>query len=48
MVSNHPLAVPVATAVLAVICELMLLRAYASRYASMFSDNKLSTQESTR
>jgi putative oxidoreductase len=42
----NPLPIPVATAVLAVICELMLLRAYASRYAGMFINDKLSTQES--
>jgi putative oxidoreductase len=41
----NPLPIPVATAVLAVICELMLLRAYASRYAGMFINDKLSTQE---
>jgi hypothetical protein len=44
----NPLPVPVATAVLTVICELLLLRAYASRYAGMFVDDKLSAQESTR
>ena len=44
----NPLPVPLATVVLAVICELMLLRAYASRYTGMFMDEKLSTQESTR
>jgi putative oxidoreductase len=32
----NPLPVPIATAVLAVICELLLLRAYARRYAGMF------------
>ena len=42
----NPLPIPVATAVLAVICELMLLRAYANRYAGMFINDKLSTQES--
>jgi hypothetical protein len=42
----NPLPIPVATAVLAVICELLLLRAYASRYAGMFINDKLSTQES--
>jgi len=42
----NPLPIPVATAVLAVICELMLLRAYASRYAGMFINDKLNTQES--
>jgi nicotinamide riboside transporter PnuC len=44
----NPLPVPVATAVLAVICELLLLRAYASRYAGMFIDDKLRSQESMR
>jgi putative oxidoreductase len=43
----NPLPIPVATAVLAVICELTLLRAYASRYAGMFINDTLSTQEST-
>ena len=38
----NPSPVPVATAVLAVICELLLLRAYASRYAGMFVDGNLS------
>jgi nicotinamide riboside transporter PnuC len=42
----NPLPIPVATAVLAVICELMLLRAYASRYAGMFINDKLSSRES--
>ena len=41
----NPLPVPVATAVLAVVCELLLLRAYARRYAGMFIDDKLSIQE---
>jgi putative oxidoreductase len=44
----NPLPVPVATAALAVICELLLLRAYASRYAGMFINDQLSAQESTR
>jgi putative oxidoreductase len=44
----NPLPGPLATAVLAVICELMLLRAYASRYAGMFINDKLSTLEATR
>lgn len=44
----NPLPVPAATAVLAVICELLLLRAYASRYAGMFIHDKLSTREPTR
>jgi hypothetical protein len=34
--------------VLAVICELLLLRAYAGRYAGMFVDDPMSTQESPR
>jgi hypothetical protein len=44
----NPLPAPVATAVLAVICELLLLRAYASRYAGMFVNDQLNAQESTR
>jgi hypothetical protein len=44
----NPLPVPLATAALAVICELMLLRARAGRYASMFTNDKWSTRESTR
>jgi putative oxidoreductase len=44
----NPLPVPVATVALAVLCELMLLRAYAGRYASMFINDRWSTQESTR
>jgi putative oxidoreductase len=49
----NPLPIPVATALLAVICELLLLRVYASRYAGMFIDagmfinNQANTQEST-
>jgi len=44
----NPLPAPLATAVLAVICELLLLRAYAKRYAGMFINDPLSPQESTR
>lgn len=44
----NPLPVPVATAALAVTCELMLLRAYAGRYAGMFTNDKWSARESTR
>ena len=44
----NPSPLPLATAVLAVICELMLLRAYASRYAGLFIDDKLSGPEATR
>jgi putative oxidoreductase len=44
----NPLPIPMATAALAVICELLLLRAYASRYAGMFIDDKLSTREAKR
>lgn len=44
----NPLPVPVATAAVAVICELLLLRAYSSRYAGMFINDKMSTQESAR
>jgi len=43
----NPLPIPVATVVVAVMCELMLLRAYARRYAGMFTNDTLSTQEST-
>jgi hypothetical protein len=44
----NPLPIPVATAALAVLCELLLLRAYARRYASMFVNDKLSTRETKR
>ena len=44
----NPLPVPMATVVLAVLCEVMLLRAYAGRYASMFINDKWSMRESTR
>lgn len=44
----NPLPVPVATAVLAVVCELLLLRAYSSRYAAMFINDNVSAQESSR
>lgn len=44
----NPLPIPVATVVLAVICELMLVHAYARRYAGMFMNDTLSTQEATR
>jgi hypothetical protein len=44
----NPLPVPLATVVLAVICELLLLRAYASRYAAMFVNDKLSAQVTSR
>jgi len=40
----NSLPVPVATAVLAVICELLLLRAYASRYAGLFVNDQVSTR----
>jgi hypothetical protein len=41
----NPLPIPVATVVLAVLCELMLLRAYARRYVSMFTNDTWSSQE---
>ena len=44
----NPLPVPMATAAIEVVCELLLLRAYAIRYAGMFRNDRLSTQESTR
>jgi hypothetical protein len=44
----NPLPVPVATVVLAVLCELMLLRAYAERYAGMFINDEWGTQGLTR
>jgi putative oxidoreductase len=44
----NPLPIPVATVVLAVGCELVLLRAYAARYASMFINDQWRTAESTR
>jgi hypothetical protein len=44
----NPLPVPMATAAVEVLCEMLLLRAYASRYADMFMNDRLSTQESTR
>ena len=44
----NPLPMPMATAAVEVLCELLLLRAYASRYAGMFMNDRLSTQEATR
>ena len=44
----NPLPMPVATAVLAAICELVLLRAYAGRYADMFVNDTCSARESTQ
>jgi hypothetical protein len=44
----NPLPLPVATVALAVLCELMLLRAYAGRYAGLFVNDNSSPQESTR
>jgi hypothetical protein len=41
----NPLPIPMATVVLAVLCELILLRAYAGRYASMFINDTWSRQE---
>jgi hypothetical protein len=41
----NPLPIPLATVVLAVLCELMLLRAYARRYLSMFVNDTWSRQE---
>jgi hypothetical protein len=44
----NPLPIPLATVVLAVLCELMLLRAYARRYLSMFVNDTWSRQEATQ
>jgi putative oxidoreductase len=44
----NPLPIPLATAAVEVVCELLLLRAYASRYAGMFMNDRLRTGESTR
>ncbi len=44
----NPLPVPLATVVLAILCEVMLLRAYAGRYASMFINDNSSMRKSTR
>src|SRR5580658_8077804 len=44
----NPLPIPLATVVLAVLCELMLLRAYARRYLSMFVNDRWSRQEATQ
>jgi hypothetical protein len=41
----NPLPVPMATALLAVVCEALLLRAYADRYADMFISDGSSAQE---
>jgi hypothetical protein len=39
------LPIPVATVVLAVFCELMLVHAYAGRYVSMFVNDTWSRQK---
>lgn len=44
----NPLPIPLVTVVLVVICELLLLRAYARRYAPMFINDTPSTQALTR
>jgi hypothetical protein len=41
----NPLPMPVATVVLMVLCELILLRAYARRYASMFINDTWNGRE---
>jgi hypothetical protein len=41
----NPLPIPVATVVLAVLCELMLVDAYVGRYVSMFVNDTWSRQE---
>jgi hypothetical protein len=42
----NPLPVPIGTCALAVTCELLLLRAYAGRYAGMFTNDAWSPRES--
>src|SRR5580698_2633619 len=44
----NPLPVPMATAAVEVACELLLLRAYAGRYAGMFMSERLNLQEPAR
>jgi hypothetical protein len=43
----NPLPIPLATVVLAVLCEVILLRTYAGRYAGMFINDPWSRQEAT-
>src|ERR1700761_1513373 len=42
----NPLPVPLTTTAVEVVCELILLRAYAGRYAGMFMNDASRTQES--
>jgi putative oxidoreductase len=44
----NPLPIPMATAAVEVVCELLLLRAYAGRYAGMFMSERLNLQEPAR
>src|ERR1700722_8752636 len=44
----NPLPVPLVTTLLAVICELVLLHAYASRYTGLFVSDERRSQESVR
>ena len=44
----NPLPVPLVTSLLAVICELILLHAYASRYTGLFVSDERRSQESIR
>jgi putative oxidoreductase len=43
----NPLPVPLGTCALAVICELMLLRAYAAHFAGLFMNDRWSPREQT-
>jgi len=44
----NPLPVPMGTAAVEVVCELLLLRAYANRYAGMFTNDASRTREPIR
>jgi putative oxidoreductase len=44
----NPIPLPVATAALEVLCELLLLHAYAGRYAGLFMNDNSNRRESLR